>query len=304
MLIVSGTLWYANTIYQNYYLLAIFYTFSALAAIYLIFKIVIEEAVTKRIKDNRRKFELRKVISIINAVVVIAIVITVWIPNPETILVAYGLIAAAIAIALQDIFKNLAGGIILLITRTYAVGDRIQINTTYGDVIDIGIFYTTLLETREWIEGDQVTGRLVVIPNGYAISGTIKNYTKDHEFIWDEIWIPITYGSNWKKAEKLLLEITKKETNETVKKASQELARMGEKYFFRRKDVEPQVFIKLTDNWVSMNIRYVTEVRSRRLVSNALSHKLLEGLGKTKDIHFASQTIDIVGFPNQKKKVL
>ncbi|MFN7991111.1 MAG: mechanosensitive ion channel [Candidatus Micrarchaeia archaeon] len=190
LLIASAALWYANSVYQNEYLLKAFYTFAALAVVYAIFKIVVEDAITGTVKDSRRKFELRRIVSIINAIVVIAVVITIWIPNPEAILVAYGLIAAAIAIALQDVFKNMAGGAILLLTRVYSVGDRVQIDSVYGDVVNIGIFYTTLLETREWIEGDQATGRLTIIPNSHVISGIIQNYTaKDHEFIWDEIWV-------------------------------------------------------------------------------------------------------------------
>jgi small-conductance mechanosensitive channel len=287
--------WYLNSLYINEYLELIFYTFIALAATYAIFKLIIDDTFIGKITDERRKFELRKILSIIQAIVIVAVVITIWIPNPEAILVAYGLIAAAIAISLQDVFKNLAGGIILLITRIYTVGDRVQINSVYGDVIDIGIFYTTLLEIREWVDGDQVTGRLTNSPNGQVISGTIKNYTKDHGFVWDEIWVPVTYDSNWKKAAKLFLDIVQKETAGTSTKASQELTKMGNKYFFQKKDVKPQIFLKLTDNWIAMNIRYVTEVRSRRLIFNLLSNKLLEAVQKTNDIRFASQTIDIVG---------
>ncbi|MFH2020208.1 MAG: mechanosensitive ion channel domain-containing protein [archaeon] len=302
LLLVSGALWYANLLYPNGYLQATFYTFAALAITYTFFKILIDDAVTGRIRDNLRKFELRKILSTLHIIVILAIFIIIWIPNPEAILVAYGLIAAAIAISLQDVFKNLAGGMILLITRIYVVGDRVQINSYYGDVIDIGVFNTTLLETREWVDGDQVTGRLTILPNSNIISGTIKNYTKDHDFIWDEIWVPVTYDSDWKKASALFSDIARKETRETAKKASQELARMGERYFFRQKDVDPQIFVKLTDNWISMNIRYVTEVRSRRLVFNRISSRLLEELQKNKNIRLASQTIDIVGFPDEEKR--
>ncbi|MBU0591931.1 mechanosensitive ion channel family protein [Candidatus Micrarchaeota archaeon] len=301
LFLIAGVFWYATLFYPSEYLIKLFYTFIALASIYVIFNIVIENALIGGIKDNRRKFELRKIISLLNSIIIIAAIITIWIPNPEAILVAYGLIAAAIAIALQDIFKNLGGGVMLLITRIYAVGDRVQINSLYGDVVDIGVFYTTLLETRGWVEGDQVTGRLTTIPNSCVLSGTINNYTKDHGFIWDEIWIPLTYDSNWNKAIELFSSIAKKETHETIKKASQELSQMGEKYFFQQKDADPQIFLKLTDNWMSVNIRYVTEVRSRRLVSNRLSIRLLKEIQKTKDIKLASQTIDIVGFPNSKK---
>jgi len=58
------------------------------------------------------------------------------------------------------------------------------------------------METGEWISGDQHTGRISVIPNSYVLSNTINNYTKDFNFLWDEIILHITYDSDWREANK------------------------------------------------------------------------------------------------------
>lgn len=75
-------------------------------------------------------------------------------------------------------FKNFAGGVIVFLSGIYKVGDRIEIESITGDVIDIGIMYTTILETRGWVSGDQATGRLVIVANKAVVSGNISNYTK------------------------------------------------------------------------------------------------------------------------------
>jgi small-conductance mechanosensitive channel len=76
------------------------------------------------------------------------------------------LIAAAFTITLQDVAKNFVGGLSIFLKNIYRVGDRIEIASKKGDVIDIGLLYTTIMETNEWISGDQHTGRISLIPNG------------------------------------------------------------------------------------------------------------------------------------------
>jgi small-conductance mechanosensitive channel len=61
------------------------------------------------------------------------------------------------------------------------------------------MLYTTILEIDEWVAGDQPTGRLSMIPNSYVLSNITNNYTKDFNFIWDEIAIPILYSSDWRR---------------------------------------------------------------------------------------------------------
>lgn len=300
LLMLAAALWYGNIEYPNVYLANAAYTSLAVAAIYFFFKVAVENAISLRVKESKRKFSIRKASSVIYTLILFIAVFTIWVPNPEALFVAYGLLAAGIAIALQDLFKNLAGGVILFFTRIYSVGDRVEIGPQCGDVIDVDLFYTTMLETRGWVDGDQATGRLTIVPNGHVLSGVVNNYTKDHDFIWDEIQVPITYDSDWKAAIELFTGIILKETKKTIGQASKELSEFREKYYLHRRSVEPQVYVTLTDNWVSLRIRYVVPARERRDFHNRLSRLLLDGIQSSPKIRVASQTVDIVGFPNKK----
>jgi len=300
LLMLSAAVWYGNMQYPHVYLENSFYTLLVIAAVYFIFRVVLEDAVTSRIKDIQARYSFRKAVSVIYVVVLSVTVFTIWVPNPEALFVAYGLLAAGIAISLQDLFKNLAGGILLFLTKIYRVGDRVEINSHFGDVVDMDIFYTTLLETRAWVEGDQASGRLTIVPNGYVLSGITNNYTKDHDFIWDEIHIPLTYNSDWKAAIKLFTGVVKKQTGATIAKATKEMSKIREKYYFEKRQVEPQVFVSLTDNWISFRVRYVTAVRERRQTNNLLSRELLKTVESSPKLKIASQTVDIVGFPKKK----
>lgn len=296
-LILAGIFWAANYFYSSIYLEKTFYTFLVLSIIYLIFKIFLQEKIARTIKDKKTKYSFAKVISVLYIAVFVIVLITIWVENPQDITVAYGLAGAGIAIALQDLFKNIAGGVILFLTGIYRVGDRIEVNGKAGDVMDIGILYTTVLEIKDWVSGDQATGRLITMPNGQVLSSSINNYTKDHNFIWDELHIPISYANDWKLAHDSILEIVREQTKETVEQANKEIAGLEEKYYLDNRTAEPAIYLTSTDNWISFNIRYPTEVRNRRFLRDKITRLVLEELAKKK-IKIASTTLDIVGFPD------
>jgi small-conductance mechanosensitive channel len=293
LLIITIALYFVQMEYPNNYLTKFFYTALAIFIIYAVIKLVFEEVIAKRIKEQKTRYSMRRISSMISILVFIAVGIAIWVDNLQALLVSYGILAAGVAVALQDVFKNLAGGLIIFITGTYRIGDRIEVNEKIGDVIDIGIFYTTLLETNEWVKGDQATGRLSIIPNNLVLSGIVNNYTKDHPYIWDEISIPITYSSDWREALKIIESVVAVETKENAEKSEKSISKLTEKYYLPKRSTETTIFTMLTDNWITFNIRYITEVRQRRIIKDRLNRRLLSELEKSENIKIASESLDI-----------
>ena len=279
--------------YPNIVITKLFYSFLTLTVTFIIFKYLFQDNISNKIKDSKTRYALKKTTYILYIIITTIIIIRIWVQDTQTLTISYGLFAAGVAISLQEFFKNFVGGIILFVTREYSIGDRIEINSKYGDVIDIGILYTTLLELREWISSDQPTGRLSIIPNGQILSATVNNYTKDNKYIWDEIEIPISYESNWKKAITVIEEIVREYSKEIVVDAAKEISELSNKYYLSKKAVIPEVYIKLTDNWINFNIRYIIEVRERRRVHNDLSKLILTAIQDSGDITIASETLKL-----------
>ena len=302
LLILTLLSWFASLTYEYIYVMQIFYTFLAVSIVYLVLKVIFETAVEKGIKDSKSRYSFRKAISIIYIVVLLFIIIRIWIEDPQTLLVAYGLIGAGIAIALQDLFKSLVGGILLFIGTNYKVGDRIQIGENYGDVIDINILSTTLLELKEWVKGEQPTGRLTTIPNNRVLYKTINNYTQDNSFLWDEISVPIKYGSDWKKAIMYMKETADENIKDIEEQAQSELSRLSKKYYISSKSMKPEVYITFNENWVVLNLRYVTDARKRRDIESKLKGLILEKFEKDEEIEIASVSLEITSFPDIKEK--
>ena len=127
---------------------------------------------------------------------------------------------------------------------------------------------------------DQIT----IIPNGVILAGTIQNYTRDFDFIWDEMSIPITYNSDWKEASQKILEIIKTQTEDVIENAKKTMGKIEGKYYFTPRSLEPSIFLSLTDNWITFGIRYVTDVKSRREIHNRIGRLILTEIAKSEKI--------------------
>ena len=251
--------------------------------------------ILRRVSASKDRYTLRKTISILITVLVFASLFAIWIERTTTLIIAYGILSAGVAIALQDLLRNIAGGILVIISRPFKAGDRIQVGDSTGDVLDIGSFNTTIMEIREWVDADQYTGRILHIPNSFVLNQTIKNYTRDYSFIWDEIRILLIYGSNWKKAEEIALKTAGPIVGEFEDLAQTELRLLGEKYFITTYDVQTKLFMKMQENWIEMRLRYVVEPRKRRAISHLLISSILEALEKEEDIMVGTATsIDLM----------
>ncbi len=301
--IIATALWIANYYYPNNYIEKGFYTFVALTIIHIVIKLILEKQFSKKIKEKRTRYSFRKITSILYLGAFGIVLVAIWGGDTQNVTVAFGLVSAGVAFALQDVIKNLAGGIFIYLNRIYTVGDRIEMTGKTGDVIDIGIFYTTILETREWISADLPTGRITTIPNGVVLGTTINNYTKDHNYIWDEISLSLDYKSDYKYAYDKIFEIVENETKLAAENAKISIEKLGQKYYVGENRITPFISMIPTEKEILVKIRYTAEARQRTTMRNKINNLLLEEIknsnGKMK---ISVATLDIVGFPNQKEQ--
>jgi len=300
LILLTGSIVYVNYFIEyNTTLIKAMYSVVIMLIAYII-SIFIDNVIKKEIKETRERYSIRKATSTIISILVFGAILGVWFQETTTLVVAFGLLSAGIAIALQDLLRNVAGGLIIFITKPFSAGDRIQVDNDMGDVIDIKIFYTTIMEIKEWVDGDQYSGRIFQIPNSFVLNKTVKNYTRDFSFIWDEVTIMLTYESDYKKAQEIIKRIAHDITQSYEENAKIELENLGEKYFINQADVDETIYTKITDNWIDLHVRYVVDPRKRRIVRHLLSEKILEEMLPRKDMKIASATFEIVGFPPVK----
>jgi small-conductance mechanosensitive channel len=280
----------ASFLYPSDLLFQLFLTVLAVAFVYLVFEVFLVHALVRQIRDDMARYSLAKMLYVLSLIILGVILIEIWVADTQGFIVSLGIIMAAVAIDLQDLFRNFAGSIILFTTRIYQVGDRISTGAVTGDVVDIGLMNTTVMEAGGWIRGDQPTGRFTTFPNGVILKDVIHNFTPaGSSFLWDEITIPLTYGSDWKKARDLILPLVVQETAPAMTAARQEIGRMGEKYYLAGISLEPGVYIVPADRWIEVSFRYVTGVRERRETKSRLTELMLAAISAEPSLSLAGE---------------
>jgi small-conductance mechanosensitive channel len=268
----------------------------------LLIDILAERFFLRYIKIPTVRFIVSKTAGYVTYLLAIIITLAVWIEQAQNLLFAVGVIGAGIAIALQKPITNLVGFLVLLTARPYNTGDRIEINGDAGDVIDIGVFYTKIMEIGKWTKYDQFTGRIKTVPNSFVLENTINNYSRDFGFIWEELMFPLTYGSNIKKARKIMVEVAEKNSGPLIEKGRRQLRRMTYKYLFEPRAVEPTVYLIPTDNWIELRLRFIVEAKHRRSSINPIFEEILEKFKKHKDIKISSKTTARVWDAGRRKE--
>jgi small-conductance mechanosensitive channel len=246
-----------------------------------------------------QKEHYRKV-SYLNTGLVVAVVIVVaalWSRLFHARGTFWGLIGAGIAVALKDPLLSIAGRIAIFAGHMYSVGDRIEISQLTGDVVDVGFFYTRMMELGNWIGGDQATGRMVQFSNSIIFGNPVYNYTQNFSYIWDEIQLPVTYTSNVQEATRILIEVGKQYTHEFLEGAQAQMRRMQKYFLVPEFELGPTVYLKVTSNWVELTLRYLVEPKKRRAASNFIYSHVFEQVHERQDISIASETMDLTVHP-------
>ena len=262
---------------------------------------LIRKSINKRVENNFMRYRARKITRLSGYIFIILAAIIIFTGKGQNLTVTVGVLSAAIAFALQEVILSIAGWFLIFGSNIYKPGDRIEINGIKGDVIDIGVMKTTLMEIGEWISSDNYSGRIVRISNAFVFKGAVRNYSTDFPFVWDELNLPIKYGSDIQLADKLILDCARATLIEYANFAREHWKEMVKKYLIEDANVEPTLSFKLTDNWIEFNLRYVVDFKKRRTTKHQLYTDISAAIKKTEgSVALASATYELTGIPELK----
>lgn len=266
--------------------------FASILTIFVIWLLrwIILKIVSKRIADSISLYRWRKTTGFVMLAVGIIMVGRVWFVGVQSVTTFLGLLAAGLTVALKDPIINFVGWSFILGRRLFKVGDRIQIGDSSGDVIDINLFYFTILEIGNWVHADQSTGRMIQVPNGNIFNKKLANYTKGFKFIWNEIPVTVTFESNWEKAKTILQNIINKHAGQVGKKAGKEIKQASKEFLILYSYLTPAVYVSVVDFGVSLTMRYLCHPKLRRNTTQTIWEDVLKEFAQCSDIDFAYPT--------------
>ena len=254
-------------------------------------RFLVLRVVYSKTDDVRIRYNWRKGITYVAAILGFLVLGRIWFAGFQSLATYLGLVSAGLAIALKDPLVNLAAWAFILWRRPFTVGDRIEIGSHRGDVIDLRIFQFTLMEIGNWVDADQSTGRIIKIPNGKVFTEMLANYSKGFQYIWNEVPVLITFESNWQRGKEILSEIVKRHAEHLTERAAKRVKEASARMMVFYTTLTPAVYTSVKDCGVLLTIRYLCKPRERRGTEQGIWEDILTSFADCNDIDFAYPTI-------------
>lgn len=241
----------------------------------------VQRGVGRYVKDTELRYRLRKLITFMGYVAAALAISVVFSDRLGGLTVALGVAGAGIAFALQETIASVAGWLAVSFGGFYRVGDRVQLGGIRGDVIDIGMLRTTVMECGGWINGDLYNGRIVRIANSFVFKEPVFNYSADFHFLWDEVVVLVRYGGDLARARKIFEDVLDEVAGDYARDATAEWDQMVKKFMIEKAQVAPMVTSVIKDTGVEFTLRYAVDFKKRRGTKDLICTRVLERLEAT-----------------------
>src|SRR5580692_1795189 len=259
---------------------------------------VLEKTLPRRFGRADARYKIRKLIVFSGYFSILLFLAFLFEDRLGRLSFAFGIAGAGVAVALQDVVASIAGAFSIGFSKLYAVGDRVQIGDTRGDVIDIGLLRTTLMETGSWVSKDLYNGRIVRIPNNIVLKVPVFNYSQGFRFIWDEIKVLFTTATDCQLARQMLLRTAKAAMGEYLVEAETSWKVMSEYYRGANPPLEPTVALVVNAGSLEFSVSYVVDYTKRTAMQDRLFTKIVQEVANSDGrLAWAPSSVTVVNLP-------
>jgi len=249
-------------------------------AVILIIAILLDAAVRRLTQreslDRRTMHTLRRVLRLAIQFLTVVTVLFVVFGLPAQVSTVIGLATAGLTIALQDFILGFVGWFILMGKSGLVAGDIVEIDGVVGEVAEIGLFRTTLLETGNWTANGHPTGRGVSFNNKFAISGKFFNFSTNGQWMWDELAVTVPPDENTHEAIERVNAVVTSATEEDARQAEKEWRQSSNSRGLAQFSAQPTVTLRPSGSGVDLVVRYVTRASGRYDQRNKLYQSVLD----------------------------
>jgi small-conductance mechanosensitive channel len=232
--------------------------------------------------DRRLVETLRTVTSVAVQVFAVLFVLLVIFGPPRQLGTFLGLAGAGLTVALKDFIVGFLGWFVLMGKNGIRLGDWVEINGVTGEVVELGMFHTVLLETGNWTDSGHPTGRRVTFTNSFAIEGHYFNFSTSGQWLWDELQVVLPPGQDPYPLIDALQKKVLEATAETAKQAEQEWMSAARSRDMKALSAAPAINLKPAVGGVEISVRYITRANERYQLRAKLYQAAVEMLGGKK----------------------
>ena len=239
--------------------------------------------------DRRRLQTLRTILRLSVQLVGVLCVLLVTFGVPSQISTILGLATAGLTVALQSFILAFFGWFILMGKNGIRVGDWVEINGVAGEVVEINLFRTTILENSDWADKGHPTGRRATFINNFAVTGQFFNFSTVGQWMWDEMSISLPASAETYAKVALINQAVLEETQQDARLAEEEWKRVPRKSGLSQVSASSSVNMRPAGSGVDVLVRYVTRASDRLKVRNRLYERVIDVLHKPHVVISTSQ---------------
>ena len=276
---------------------------STIATLLILMALVrlLKRILNRYVREPGNLYRAKKMVTFLGYFTGLVVISLIFSDRLGKMAVAFGVAGAGIAFALQEVIASLAGWVAISFGNFYNTGDHVQLGGIKGDVIDIGMLRTTMMEIGQWVNADLYNGRIVKIANRFVFKEPVFNYSGDFPFLWDEITVPVKYGSDYRLSREIFQRILVEVTGGYSTQAKASWTALIQQYRVDQTEIDPRVLLVTNDNWMEFTLRYVVDYKKRRVTKDQLFTRILEEVDQTNGrVAFASATFHLVETPEIK----
>ena len=225
--------------------------------------------------DRRRQQTLQFVLSFSVQLIGALFILILIFGAPHQTPTVIGLTTAGLTVVLKDFIVAFFGWFILMGKNGVRVGDWVEINGVGGEVVEVGLLRTTLLETGNWAESGRPTGRRVAFMNSYAIEEHYFNFSTTGQWLWEELHVALPTGKDPYVLQEAIRNAVEEITREDVELATREWRRLSQQTgSLSTLSAEPLVELR-AGGGLDLVIRYITRAQDRIAMRSRLNQRLL-----------------------------
>jgi small-conductance mechanosensitive channel len=240
-----------------------------------------ERLLGKTSLDRRQVETLRTVTRVTLQVIAVLIVLLVIFGMPSQLGTFLGLAGAGLTVALKDFIVGFLGWFVLMGKNGIRLGDWVEINGVTGEVVELGMFHTVLLETGNWTDSGHPTGRRVTFTNSFAIEGHYFNFSTSGQWLWDELQVVLPAGRDPYPIVDAIQKKVLEATAETAKQAEKEWQGVARsKETAHTLTAAPAINVKPVVGGVEIAVRYITRANERYQLRAKLNQAAVDLLGQ------------------------
>ncbi len=228
--------------------------------------------------DRRMLRSLRFIVRFGVQVIALALILLVVFGAPGQVTTLLGLAGAGLTVALKDFIVAFFGWFVLMGKNGIRVGDWVEINGIGGEVVEVGVLRTVLLETGGWSDAGHPTGRKVVFVNSFAIEGHYFNFSTTGQWLWDELQVLVPPQEDPYPIIDAIQKLVAKETAANASLAEEEWQRVAGSRALKSFSATPAINLKPTNIGVEISVRYIARAHERYELRTRLYREVVEWL--------------------------